>query len=60
MAGKFINTQQKTTVNSLVDGFKQKLNNPYYKLLAPASAILCWKRSESGTEWFFIRSMTDA
>ena len=27
MAGKFINTQQKATVNSLVDGFKQKLNN---------------------------------
>lgn len=27
---KFINTQYKDTINSLVDGFKKRLENPYY------------------------------
>lgn len=27
---KFINTQRKETLNSLVDGFKERLKNPYY------------------------------
>lgn len=30
MSGKFINTTNRTTVNSLVEGFKDKMNNPYY------------------------------
>ena len=42
MAGKFINTQQKTTVNSLVDGFKQKLNNPYYKFIDKNKTIVTY------------------
>lgn len=27
---KFLNTQYKNTINSLVDGFKERLSNPYY------------------------------
>lgn len=27
---KFINTQHKDTIDSLIEGFKEKLNNPYY------------------------------
>ena len=27
---KFINTDQKITIDSLVDGLKEKFNNPYY------------------------------
>lgn len=27
---KFINTKQKVVLSSLIDGFKEKLNNPYY------------------------------
>lgn len=30
MAGQFINTQYKNTIDSLVEGLKNKLNNPYY------------------------------
>lgn len=28
--GKFINTSRKDTINTLVDGFKERLKNPYY------------------------------
>ena len=28
--GKFINTEQKVVINSLVEGFKERLKNPYY------------------------------
>ena len=27
---KFTNTQRKNTIDSLVDGFKKRLDNPYY------------------------------
>lgn len=30
MAGKFINTTQKVTIDSLVEGLKNRLKNPYY------------------------------
>ena len=31
MAGKFINTEHRDNIDSLVDGLKQTLKNPYYK-----------------------------
>ena len=30
MAGKFINTKRKDTIDSLIEGYRQSLNNPYY------------------------------
>lgn len=30
MAGKFINTDKKVVIDSLVEGFKERLKNPYY------------------------------
>lgn len=30
MSGKFINTKRKDTIDSLIDGFKERIKNPYY------------------------------
>ena len=30
MAGKFVNTKYQDTVQSLVDGVKDKINSPFY------------------------------
>lgn len=37
MASKFINTQQKMTIDNIIDGFQERVKNPYYKFtdLAP-------------------------
>lgn len=30
MSGKFLNTQRKDTINNVVEGFKERIKNPYY------------------------------
>lgn len=30
MAGKFINIERKATLDSVIEGYKQRMNNPYY------------------------------
>jgi len=39
MAGKFINTDRKVAIESLIEGFKQTLDNPFYVNLE--KAVLC-------------------
>lgn len=40
--GKFLNTSQKVTINSLVDGFKDRMNNPYYKFTDKKPTIVTY------------------
>lgn len=39
---KFINTKQKVVLKSLVDGFKEKLNNPYYIHMDKKPNVTCY------------------
>ena len=39
---KFINTKQKVILQSLVDGFKEKLNNPYYIHMDKKPNVTCY------------------
>lgn len=39
---KFINTKQKVVLQSLVDGFKEKLNNPYYIHMDKKPNVTCY------------------
>ena len=40
--GKFINTDRKMTIDALVDGTKERLNNPYYKFNNKPATIVTY------------------
>ena len=39
---KFINTEKKITINSLVAGFKERMNNPYYSMQDKKASIVTY------------------
>lgn len=51
MSGKFINTKRKDTIDSLIEGFKERIQNPYYLHLEqkPTTTIFYNPNIESST-----------
>ena len=52
MAGKFINTDQKITFDTLADNMKDLLNNPYYQF-SDKKGTICQYYNINTTNYFY-------